>query len=43
MRTLEKLNPSGRLGTTDEVASIVTWLGSEAGAFYAVDGGFTAR
>jgi NAD(P)-dependent dehydrogenase (short-subunit alcohol dehydrogenase family) len=45
---LAALNPTGRLAEPDEVASIVTWLASDEssfvnGAYYAVDGGFTAR
>jgi NAD(P)-dependent dehydrogenase (short-subunit alcohol dehydrogenase family) len=44
---LASLNPSKRLGETWEVASIVAWLCSDeasfvTGAFYPVDGGFTA-
>lgn len=40
-------HPAGRLGTPEEVASLVSWLaGPEAafvsGAVYAVDGGFTS-
>ena len=40
-------HPIGRLGTSDEVAALVSWLaGSEAGfvtgAVYTVDGGFTS-
>ena len=45
---LSSLNPSNRLGTTDEVSSLVAWLCSNEasfvnGSFYSVDGGFTAR
>jgi NAD(P)-dependent dehydrogenase (short-subunit alcohol dehydrogenase family) len=46
--TLAALNPSGRLGEPDEVASIVALLASDEasfvnGSFYPVDGAFTAR
>ena len=48
MAALAAGNPSERLGEPDEVASLVTWLASDestfvTGAYYAVDGGFTAR
>jgi NAD(P)-dependent dehydrogenase (short-subunit alcohol dehydrogenase family) len=45
-QALADLNPSRRLGTTDEVADLVVWLCSDEasfvhGSFYAVDGGYT--
>ena len=45
---LAALNPTGRLAEPDEVASVLAWLASDEssfvnGAYYAVDGGFTAR
>jgi NAD(P)-dependent dehydrogenase (short-subunit alcohol dehydrogenase family) len=48
MAALAAGNPSERLGEPEEVASLVTWLASDestfvTGAYYAVDGGFTAR
>ena len=48
MARLAAGNPSGRIGEPEEVASLVTWLASDestfvTGAYYAVDGGFTAR
>jgi NAD(P)-dependent dehydrogenase (short-subunit alcohol dehydrogenase family) len=44
---LAAINPSRRLGETLEVANVVAWLCSDeasfvTGAFYAVDGAFTA-
>jgi NAD(P)-dependent dehydrogenase (short-subunit alcohol dehydrogenase family) len=48
MAALAAGNPTERLGEPDEVAALVTWLASDestfiTGAYYAVDGGFTAR
>jgi NAD(P)-dependent dehydrogenase (short-subunit alcohol dehydrogenase family) len=45
---LAGLHPMGRLGTSDEVAEVVTFLLSDAAAFvtgsqYVVDGGYTAE
>ena len=45
---LAALNPSGRLGEPDEVASVVAFVASDEasfvnGSFYPVDGAFTAR
>jgi NAD(P)-dependent dehydrogenase (short-subunit alcohol dehydrogenase family) len=42
------LHPIGRLGESEEVAELVTWLGSEkasfvTGGYYAVDGGYLAQ
>jgi NAD(P)-dependent dehydrogenase (short-subunit alcohol dehydrogenase family) len=42
------LHPIGRLGESEEVAELVTWLSSDkasfvTGAYYAVDGGYLAQ
>ncbi len=48
MQMLIGLHPIGRLGESDEVAGLVTWLSSDAasfvtGAYIPVDGGYLAR
>jgi NAD(P)-dependent dehydrogenase (short-subunit alcohol dehydrogenase family) len=45
---LADLHPRGRLGSADEVAEVVCFLASDRaanvnGAYYTVDGGYTAR
>ena len=45
---LVALHPIGRLGTSEEVAELVTWLSSEkasfvTGSYYPVDGGYLAK
>jgi NAD(P)-dependent dehydrogenase (short-subunit alcohol dehydrogenase family) len=42
------LHPIGRLGESEEVAELVTWLGSDkasfvTGGYYAIDGGYLAQ
>lgn len=42
------LHPIGRLGTSEEVAELIVWLGSDkaafvTGSYYPVDGGYLAR
>jgi NAD(P)-dependent dehydrogenase (short-subunit alcohol dehydrogenase family) len=48
MKSLEGLHPMGRLGTSEEVAELALWLGSEkasfvTGSYYNVDGGYLAQ
>lgn len=48
MKTIVGLHPLGRLGTAEEVATLVVWLSSEeasfvTGSYYPVDGGYLAR
>lgn len=48
VETLTKAHPIGRLGTPEDIANAVVWLGSDAssfvaGASIAVDGGFLAQ
>jgi NAD(P)-dependent dehydrogenase (short-subunit alcohol dehydrogenase family) len=48
MKALEGLHPMGRLGTSEEVAELALWLGSEkasfvTGSYYNVDGGYLAQ
>ncbi|QMU26636.1 glucose 1-dehydrogenase [Adhaeribacter radiodurans] len=45
---LARLHPIGRLGQSEEVAELVTWLSSDkasfvTGAYYAADGGYLAQ
>jgi len=47
-KQVAQLHPIGRLGTGDEVAEIILWLGSDkasfvTGSYYPVDGGYLAR
>lgn len=47
-KQLVSLHPIGRLGTSEEVAELIFWLGSDkssfvTGSYYPVDGGYLAR
>lgn len=47
-KQLVSLHPIGRLGTSEEVAELIYWLGSDksafvTGSYYPVDGGYLAR
>jgi NAD(P)-dependent dehydrogenase (short-subunit alcohol dehydrogenase family) len=48
MAGLASLHPIGRLGTSEEVANLVSWLCSDeasfvTGSYYPVDGGYLAQ
>ncbi|OYX09218.1 MAG: short-chain dehydrogenase [Algoriphagus sp. 32-45-6] len=48
LQYLVGLHPIGRLGTSEEVAELILWLGSSkssfvTGSYYAVDGGYLAQ
>lgn len=48
MKQIEALHPIGRLGTSEEVAELILWLGSPkssfvTGSYYPVDGGYLAQ
>jgi NAD(P)-dependent dehydrogenase (short-subunit alcohol dehydrogenase family) len=48
LKQIENLHPIGRLGTSEEVAELILWLGSSkssfvTGSYYPVDGGYLAQ
>jgi NAD(P)-dependent dehydrogenase (short-subunit alcohol dehydrogenase family) len=48
LKMVEGLHPIGRLGTSEEVAELILWLGSSkssfvTGSYYPVDGGYLAQ
>lgn len=48
LKQVEGLHPIGRLGTSEEVAELILWLGSSkssfvTGSYYPVDGGYLAQ
>jgi len=48
LKMIEGLHPIGRLGTSEEVAELILWLGSSkssfvTGSYYPVDGGYLAQ
>ena len=48
LKAIAAMHPIGRLGTSEEVAELVLWLSSSkssfvTGAYYTIDGGYTAQ